>query len=122
LNSRTLKSSLLFLAFPAFLLAQGKPDLVIFDEDDPTGAGYYDASYGSRTAPSSQLLGGPGGDKLTIITSNRYSGNDAGVIQWTSATNGNWGIFIASANWQGRDASAYDSLVFFLNGPVAIAS
>jgi len=122
MNSWALKSSLLVLAFPALLSAQGKPDLVIFDDDDPGSAGYYDASYGFRTAPSSQLLGGTGSDKLTIITSNRYSGNDAGVIQWTSAPNGNWGMFIASVLWQGKDASAHDSIVFFLNGPVAIAS
>ncbi|MBF8294935.1 MAG: glycoside hydrolase family 16, partial [Bacteroidetes bacterium] len=124
MNSRALKSWLLVLACPALLLAQGKPDLLIFDDDDPGSVGYYDASYGTRTAPSSLLLGGSGPvpDKLIIITSNRYSGNDAGVIQWTSAPNGNWGMFIASVLWQGKDASAHDSLVFFLNGPVAIAS
>ena len=103
-------------------LAQSYPDLVVFDEDDLNTPGYYDASWGFQNLPSQMVLGGPNNpkDKLPITSSISYTGLNAGVIQWTSVSGGGWGIFIASIGWQGRDASGYDSLTLFLNGPAAI--
>ena len=53
------------LSLPA--RSQGKPDIVVFDEDDPIGVGYYDASFGMKSG-STLTLAGPGNDKLIIST------------------------------------------------------
>jgi hypothetical protein len=111
----------MLFSLPLLLLAQGLPDIMVFDEDDLNGTGYYDASWGFYTAPSMQMLAGPTGDKLSITKAQHYTGFDAGVIQWISAPGGNWGIVISSILWQGRDASAYDSIIFYLNAPAALA-
>ena len=110
------------LLLPVALLAQPKPDLVIFDEDDPNGSGYYDASFGSKTLPSQLYLSplSPGNDKLPIISSHSFIGTQAGLLRWTSAAGGNWHMYIASVGWAGRDASGYDSLMLYLNGPVSV--
>lgn len=107
---------------PMLCFGQSKPDLLIFDEDDAVGTGYYDASWGFRNAPSLLQLAGGGSDKLPITSQRSFTGSEAGIIQWTSSSGGNWGIFIASPLWQGRDASGYDSVVFYVNGPAAIAA
>jgi hypothetical protein len=103
------------------LVGQSKPDLIIFDEDDPAGTGYYDASWGTVTAPSTLTLAGSG-DKLSIETIHRYTGSHSGLLQWRSVSGGTWKIFVASPNWSGRDAGGYDSIVFFVNAPAAISA
>ena len=109
------------LFFSSILFAQSKPDLIIFDEDDPAGTGYYDASWGNVTAPSVLTLGG-GGDKLSIETIHRYTGSHSGILQWTSVSGGTWKLFVASPNWTGRNAGGYDSIVFYINAPAAISA
>ncbi|MEX2190372.1 MAG: glucoamylase family protein [Bacteroidota bacterium] len=113
-------AALSMLLLPLALLAQPLPDLVIFDEDDAIGSGYYDASFGLRTLPS-QLFLLSNADKLPIISSHSFIGAQAGLLRWTSAADGNWQIYIASVGWEGRDASGYDSLTLYLNGPASIA-
>ncbi|MDZ7288528.1 MAG: T9SS type A sorting domain-containing protein [candidate division KSB1 bacterium] len=93
------------------------PPLVIFDEDDPIGAGYYDASWGNATAPSQLELAGPGKDKLIIDSTHVYAGKHAGKIRWNHAAGGDWMLFIASIGWKAMDATNYDSLVFHVNAP-----
>jgi hypothetical protein len=92
--------------------------LVIFDEDDPIGAGFYDASWGNATAPSQLELGATSKDKLIIDSTHVYAGKHAGKIRWNHAAGGDWMLFIASIGWAAKDASQYDSLVFHVNAPV----
>jgi hypothetical protein len=111
----------LLLYLPALLVSQPRPDVVIFDEDDAIGVGYYDASYGRKSGGSSLTLGGPGNDKLIISSSQHSTGYNSGLLQWTSVSGGSWRIFVASIGWATRDASGYDSLTLFVNSrhPVA---
>lgn len=102
--------------------SQGKPDVVVFDEDDPIGQGYYDASYGFASGGSTLTLRGPGNDKLIIDTAHYYTGHNSGLLQWKSASGGNWKIFVASIGWASRDVSGYDSVIIFVNGPSAISA
>jgi hypothetical protein len=94
-------------------------DLVHFDEDDPTGVNYYDASYGTATDGSQLTLGGPG-DKLIILTDQHQQGANSGLVEWTSAPGGAWLLFIARPNWVTRNVSSHSNLVIWLNGPAAI--
>lgn len=112
----------LILLLSTFLVAQNKPDLIIFDDDDPAGAGFYDASWGNATTPSTLSLSGGSGDKLTIETARHFSGSHSGKLHWKSVSGGMWKIFVASPNWTGRDASGYDSIVLYLNAPVSITA
>ncbi|MBP1654751.1 MAG: hypothetical protein H6Q28_1307 [Bacteroidetes bacterium] len=100
---------------------QLKPDLLIFDEDDAVGAGYYDASFGRRTVPSTLTLGGPSADKLRIVQGQAATGSASGLLEWMSVTGGSWRIFVASPGWASLNATGYDSLIFSLNGPVSVA-
>ena len=105
---------------PISVFGQSTPSLVIFDEDDPTGAGYYDASYGFASGGSSLALGAGSRDKLLIDMAHAYSGSQSGLLQWTSAAGGAWKLFVSSPAWATRDASALDSLEFYVNAPVRI--
>ena len=115
-----------FLLFSLFcstvLRAQTKPDIVIFDEDDAAGTGYYDASWSYASAPSTLTRGGSGNDKLLIESSLSYTGTQCGRIEWNSGAGGDWGMFISSVNWTTQDASGYDSLVLYLNSRDSISS
>ena len=119
-----MRFALLVLFIPLLLPAQPKPDLVIFDDDDALGPGYYDASFGTRTLPSQLYLApsSPGVDKLPIISTQSFIGTGAGLLRWTSAEGGSWDIYIASEGWAGRNASGYDSLLLYLNGPTSVAA
>lgn len=112
---------LLLIIFSVTVISQTKPDLVIFDEDDPIGAGYYDASFGIKSGSSTLTLGGAG-DKLIIETANHYSGINSGLLEWKSAAGGDWSLYIASINWATRDASGYDSLIMYVDSRGAIAA
>ena len=94
--------------------------IVVFDEDDAVGVGYYDASFGTRQGSSLLTLAGAGSDKLPIVTGRASSGTQSGLLQWTSGTGALWGLYVSSPLWLIRDASGYDSLVLMFNGPAAI--
>ncbi|MFA5833628.1 MAG: glucoamylase family protein [Bacteroidota bacterium] len=113
---------IVLLLISSILSAQSKPDLLIFDEDDAVGDGFYDASWGNVTSPSTLTLAGGSSDKLKIETTQHYSGNHSGLIQWKSSAGGSWKIFISSPNWAARDASGYDSLILFVNAQSSIAA
>jgi hypothetical protein len=120
------RASSLFVALcvvVAGATGQTKPDLVIFDEN-PGGGDYYDASYGLSSGSSSLTLAGPNmpRDKLPVVNGQAYSGANSGLVQWRSAAGGAWRIFVASPAWTPRNASGYDSVVFFVNAPAPIAS
>src|SRR5215510_2584145 len=76
---------------------QVKADVVVFDEDDPVGAGYYDSSVPVVTAPSQMTLAStPNGGKMIILTSAAYTGSQSGLLEWKSAPGGDWILFVAS--------------------------
>jgi hypothetical protein len=110
----------LVLSFTLALSSLAQPDLIVFDEDDPIGTGFYDASFGFATAPSTITAGGTGADKLIIVTESAHTGEHSGLIEWTSRAGGTWTFFVASPGWQTRDASAYSNIVMQVNGPAAI--
>jgi hypothetical protein len=101
--------------------AQPRPDVVVFDEAESTGAGYYDASVpaivsaDSLTAVSSHY-----GGKLPILTNIALSGRQSCLVEWTSAPGGSWTWFIASPGFQIQNLTGYSNLVLFLNGPAPI--
>ena len=101
-------------------LAQSKIPIVVFDEDDAAGSGYYDASWGTRQGSSLLTLAGSAGDKLPIVNGRASSGTQCGLLQWTSAPGALWGLYVSSPGWLARDASEYDSLTLMVNGPAAI--
>lgn len=113
---------LLLVLLPISVFAQAKPDIVIFDEDDPTGVGYYDASWGFSNGGSVLTLGGPNSpkDKLIIDTTYYYTGHNSGLLQWKSVSGGDWGLFISSWGWASKDVSGYDSVVIYMNGRYAV--
>jgi len=115
---RTSWFSILVLTLTSFGWAQ--QDIVIFDEDDAIGEGYYDASWGTTSGGSELVLIGPGKDKMPIETLHSYIGAHSGRIQWKSAPGGHWRLFIASDGWVGHNATGYSNLLFFINGPQAI--
>lgn len=119
---------ILFLAVMALgglcgpqLAAQSKPDILIFDEDDAIGAGYYDASVGAAQRPSALQLGGQG-DKLMILTNRAFGGEASGLLEWRSAPGGTWTLYVARSGFQTADASGYSNLVLHLNAPFAVPS
>lgn len=118
----TFRMFALVLQLPGLLLAQSKPDVVVFDEDDTIGVGYYDSSVGIVSGPSVLTRTGPGGDKLPINTAQHFSGIHSGLLQWKSAPNGSWTFFIASPGFQTRNVSGYSNLVLYVNSPRAIAA
>jgi hypothetical protein len=106
------------------LPAQTFPDIIVFDQGDPigVGGGYYDASVGLVTPPSAMTLAGPSNQKMIILTNIFYTGKQSGLIQWKSAPGGNWALFVASPGFQTLNASGYSNIIFYLNGPAAVAA
>lgn len=110
------------LAFlPFWLPAQSFPDIIVFDRGDAAGAagGYYDSSVAMISAPSAMTVSG---DKMIILTNIFYTGKHSGLIQWKSALGGNWTLFVASPGFATRNASGYSNIIFYINGPNAIAA
>lgn len=116
------KFFLVLTAVFSILAAQNPVPIVVFDEDDAAGPGYYDASWGTVTSPSTLSLSGGGGDKLPIQTAHQYTGSHSGVLTWKSAAAGSWKLFVASPLWTGQNADGYDSLIFYVNGPAPISA
>ncbi|MDZ7288532.1 MAG: T9SS type A sorting domain-containing protein [candidate division KSB1 bacterium] len=95
-------------------------DIVIFDDDDATGKDYYDASWGNATTSFLYLIG-PGKDKMPINNAQKYQGLHSGIIRWQQKAGGEWRLFIAADNWAAHNATGFDSLIFYLNGPQAVS-
>src|SRR5262249_9617272 len=112
----------LWLLGSAVLLAQNQPDVVIFDEDDTIGRGYYDASVGLVNLPSTLTLGGGSKDKMLIVTNQSFSGQVSGLLKWQSVIGGSWTLFIARPGFQIKNVTAYSNLVMYLNSPASITA
>ena len=98
------------------------PDLVIFDEDDPLGVDYYDASIGEVKAPSELRLRARSGDKMPIMTNSAAAGEVSGVLEWRSRPGGHWAMHIFRPGFGLLDLSGYESLVMLLNAPEPISA
>src|SRR5215472_5028602 len=110
---------ILFVALVA--CGRANADVVVFDEDDPVGAGYYDSSVPVITTPGQlTLMSTVNGGKMIILTNAAYSGSQSGLLEWKSAPGGDWILFVASPGFQIWDVSGYSNVVMFLNGPQAI--
>ncbi len=100
---------------------QARADVVVFDEDDAAGAGYYDASVPSVSPPSQLTLAStPYGGKLPILTGRAFTGHQSGLLEWNSAPGGSWVVFLANPGFAVRDLTGYSNVVLFVNGPHAI--
>lgn len=97
-------------------------DVVIFDEDDPLGRDFYDASIGGAADGSSLELRATSRDKMPIITNSAASGEVSGLISWNSQKGVTWKMHIFAPGFPLLDVSRYAALVFALNGPAAIAT
>lgn len=100
--------------------AEARADVLLFDEDDAVGAGYYDASVPSVSAPSElTLVSSPYGGKLPILTGRAFTGRQSGLLEWKSVPGGSWIVHLASPGFAIQDLTGYSNLVLFLNGPQA---
>jgi len=93
---------------------------VIFFSDSPDGDKLYDSSWGYRKSPSWLELAGSN-DKFPVDTKHPYQGAHSLRLHWISKTGGDWGLAVASPGWRPHDFTQYDSIVYWINGPAAIA-
>jgi len=101
--------------------AHSQPDVVVFDEDDAAGVGYYDASVPTVTAPSQlTTVTSPYGGKLPILTNLAFTGSQSALLAWKSAPGGDWAFSIASPGFQIWDLAGLSNVAFFVNGPSTI--
>ena len=112
-----LNKLILFLLMAVAALAQAP--IIIFS-DSPDGDKHVDASWGYRKAPSTLELAG-NNDKFPVETTVVYQGAHSLRLHWQSKTGGDWGLAVASTGWRPMDVTQYDSLVYFINAPKAVA-
>ena len=116
----------LLLAVLAFLcveaLGESFRDLVVFDEDDSMGQGYYDASVGNSIGASALRLKAKTGDKMPVTTNSSFQGKFSGVIEWTSMRNGDWGLHVFRPGFPLLDVSRYERIELAANGPVTLGA
>ncbi len=110
----------MLLSGPAATTAVRGANIVIFDEDDPLGAHYYDASVGIVRAPSELTLTGPFNGKLLILTNRAASDAHSGLLEWKSVPGGDWLLLVASPGWRRRNISEQHFLEFQLNAPTSV--
>jgi len=90
----------------------------VFFADSPTPV-FYDFSFGFANAPS--FLQRVNNVKFPVSPTYGYKGNYSLLLNWLSATNGDWGMAAAGNGWPGRDFTNKDTLSFrmFTERPVA---
>jgi hypothetical protein len=101
--------------------AAGVQDLVVFDEDDPLGRDYYDASVCVTKGPSTLRLLGRTGDKMPVSTNVAFRGRAGGVIEWRSRRGGDWMMHVFRPGFPLLDVSPYEAIEFVVNAPSALA-
>ena len=100
--------------------ASAQPSVeVLFDEDDPTGIDYFDASTGEAAGGDFLLLIEDG--KMPIETERAFSGTTSGLLEYRHIEGGTWRLAISPEGRDDVDLSRFDSLVVHLNGPEALA-
>src|SRR5688572_7767186 len=96
------------------------PDLVVFDEDDPLGGDYYDASVCVVKRPSTLRLLARTGDKIPVSTNAAFRGRVGGVIDWRSRREGDWAIHVFRPGFPLLDVSRYEAIEFVVNAPTRL--
>jgi len=109
---------LVFMIFYTSALAQND---IIFFNDNPDGDIFYDSSWGFYNAPSYLELKN-NDDKFPVDTAHPFQGKHSLRLHWKSSNGGDWGIAVASVGWIEHDVTEYDSIIYWINAPVAIAS
>ncbi|HEV8544490.1 MAG TPA: hypothetical protein VGR78_19040, partial [Verrucomicrobiae bacterium] len=94
--------------------------MIVFDEDDPLGADYYDASIGHASGASFLRLAATTGDKMPINTNSAASGGDSGVLAWTSKAGGAWEMHVFAPGFPILNLTSFDRLTMAFNGPESI--
>src|SRR5215203_3772624 len=92
--------------------AAGVRDLVVFDEDDPLGRDYYDASVCVTKGPSTLRLLGRTGDKMPVSTKVAFRGRVGGVIEWRSRRGGDWVMHVFRPGFPLLDVSRHETIEF----------
>ncbi len=92
---------------------------IIFFTDSPDGDKLYDSSWGYKKSPSFLELAG---DKFPVDPQHPYQGAHSLRMHWISKSEGDWGIAVASVGWRSWDFTQYDTIVYWINGPVKIAT
>lgn len=113
--------ALLTALFCVSTVSQAGAGITLFDEDDAVGTGYYDASVGVFTSPSSLTLGGPG-DKLVVLTNRAFTGLNSGLLQWRSAARGSWNLLIAAPGFKTAEPGIGTTLSLRLNAPRPVSA
>ena len=93
---------------------------LVFFSDSNTGSQFYDSSWGFMKSPSFLELAGSGHDKFPVDPQHAYQGAHGLRLHWISKSGGDWGMALASQNWQPLDFTQYDSITYWINGPAAI--
>jgi len=115
----SIKNILLFVLAICITNA-GAQENAVFFTDSPDGDQLYDPSWGYVNSPSE--LEKAGADKFPVDAQHPYKGAHSLRLHWTSNSGGDWGIAVASPGWPGYDFTMLDSIVYWINGPLAIAS
>lgn len=121
--------TMLALRFLLPVLALGRalafgavPDIVVFDEDDPLGAEYYDASIGRASGGSALRVLATSKDKMPVTAHSASAGKQSGVLEWTSREGGSWAMLVFRPGFHVLDLRRFAMLTVALNGPGEIAA
>ncbi len=113
------KSATIFFLCALSAVVFSQEDIIFFS-DSPDGDVLVDASWGFYSQPSYLELKG-NNDKFPVDPQHPYQGAHSLRLHWISQSGGDWGLAIASQGWQRWDFTKYDSIIYWINAPAAIA-
>ena len=82
--------------------------------DESSNEGYYDTGLAFISGGSSFTRSGPTGDKIPVVSTEQYRGDDALSFTWTSQPGGNWDALVIAPGFPFLDISSLDSLSFWV--------
>ncbi len=112
-----MRKAVCILLYCLICLISGGQEVIVFFCENYDYPNYCDASWGNFTSPSSLNLIS---EKIPV-TNKSLTGQSCLELKWFSSPAGDWNAAIASAGWAAHDVSAYDSLIFWINGPKAMS-
>jgi len=113
------KFQIFFVVF-IFQFAIAQDQILIFG-DSPDGNEFYDTSWGFFNSPSQVTLAGSSNNKFPVEPNHAFEGQHSLLMQWISASGGDWGIAMAGQGWTAYNYSLYDSITYKINGPAAVS-
>ncbi len=116
-----LRFLVLFLICGTLTRAEAQEATVVFDEDDPAGDGYYEASLGTVSGGDDLMLAGPSGNRMPMEEDVAFSGDESGQITYSHAEGGTWSLLVGAPGFTTLDLTDADSLIFYLNSPTGVA-